>query len=350
MNNMRNSIDNHDSAQKVTLRHVADDAGVSRSTVSLVLRNSPLVAEETRQRILKSIEKLGYVYNRGAASLRTNRTHIVGLIVTDITTPFYAELTSGVETELNATGYITLFANTMDALSKQERLLELMQEHRVDGVLLCPAKGTTPEVLESLSRHLPTVMIVRYLREAKIDFVGADDVKAGELAANYLISHGHRKIAFIGGPSNSSTRQDRLRGYENSLHQHNIEIDTQWLIPTPATRNGGYQAIQQLLDQHGPPTACICYNDVVAFGASLGLQAMGCVPGKDFAVMGFDDIAEAGIWQPPLTTIAIEPRRIGAIAANLLMERVNQPDAAPRQLLLPVRLIERKSCNSVETV
>jgi len=160
-----------DHGGRVTLVDIAKHAKVSRATASLVLRDSPLVATETRRRVQDSMRELGYVYNRAAAGLRTQRSHTVGLVVTDITNPFYAELTVGVEEQLDAANHVVMLANTAESLDKQERLLTAVRENNADGVLFCPAEGTSRATIDALrDRHLPVVLLVRYLFDVDIDY------------------------------------------------------------------------------------------------------------------------------------------------------------------------------------
>jgi LacI family transcriptional regulator len=333
--------------RRVTLMDVAKDAGVSRATASLVLRDSPLVADETRQRVLSSMRKLGYVYNRAAASLRTQRSYTIGLIVTDITNPFFAQMTVGSEAHLDQASYGVLLSNTAERLGKQDRLLRMMHEYGVDGVLLCPAMGTSPETVERLHRwRLPLVLVARYLPEIDVDYVGADNVSGAQMAVEHLVALGHRRIAFVGGPRQSSARRDRLRGYQSALVRHGLSVDDTLSVPSPVTRDGGHRAISELLEHPDPPTAALCYNDVVAFGVMLRLQAAHKAPGTDLAVIGFDDIDEAALWRPALTTVSISPRQVGIEAAQLLLDRIDHPEGAPRQVILRPRLVVRESCGA----
>jgi LacI family transcriptional regulator len=331
----------------VTLVEVARDAGVSRATASLVLRGSDLVADETRERVLASMRKLGYVYHRGAASLRTQHSQTVGLIVPDVTNPFFAEMTVGIEARLDQARHVALLGNSAETLGKQERLLAMMQEYRADGVLLCPVADTSAAALDRLrQRRFPFVLFARSVDGVDADYVGADNIRGAELATEHLIALGHGRIAFVGGPANSSARRDRIQGYQSVLRRAGLPIDPALQCVSPTTREGGHQAIRTLLDQAAPPTAVLCYNDSVAFGVLLGAQASGRMPGRDIAVVGFDDIAEAALAQPALTTVAISPRQIGEEAARLLLERVAAPDAAARQVILRPKLVVRASCGA----
>ena len=332
------------SRMRITLQDVANDAGVSRSTVSLVLRNSPLVADTTRQQVLESIERLGYIYNRGAARLRTNRSDTVGVIITDLANPFFAELASGIEAQLDKANYLAMLGSTTDTILKQDRFLSTMQEHGVDGILLCPAHGTISTSVARVAQRFPLVLIVRDLPDQEMNYVGADYISGARMGVDHLLAHGHQRIAFIGGSPESSARRDRQKGYEVALHQAGIEVDETLLVHTPVTRNGGRQAIAKLLNQNYPPTAALCYNDIVAFGVMLGLQSAGLSPGVDFGVIGSDDIVEAALWQPALTTVAIHPRRLGAVAAQCLLERIAHPELTVTRTILSAELVVRESC------
>jgi LacI family transcriptional regulator, galactose operon repressor len=331
-------------SRRTTLVDVARDAGVSRATASLVLRDSPLVAEATRARVLASMHKLGYVVNRAAASLRTRRSQTIGLIVTGLGNPFFAQMTVGSEAEVGEANYALLLSTTADRADRQSRMLEAMQAYGVDGILLCPAKGTAPETVARLRRwRLPFVLVTRYLDGVDADYVGADNVLGAALAVDHLVAGGHRRIALVGGPADSSARRDRRRGYRVALARHGLTADDTLSIASPVTRDGGHRAMLALLQHHDPPTAALCYNDVVALGAMLALQAAGLAPGQDMAVVGFDDIEEASLWRPALTTVSIPPGQIGARAAALLLERIADPDGAPRQVILAPTLVVRDS-------
>ncbi len=329
---------------RVSLSDVASDANVSRSTASLVMRGSDLVAEQTRKRVLHSVKKLGYIYNRGAASLRTNRSQTVGLIVTDLSNPFFAELTLGTEQQLNRSGYVSLLGNTSESLEKQDQLLTAMFERGVDGFLLCPSETTAEETLDQLRAWgLPIVLVARHLPDQTVDYVGANNAVGAELGTRHLIRKGHTRIAFIGGPERSSARRERMEGFAAAHERHALPVDEGLLITSPVTRRGGLEAVKKLVGLPNPPTAAVCYNDVVALGVMLGLQSEGYKPGDDFSVVGFDDIADAALSQPALTTLSVPPQEIGRQAAQLLLARIANPRQPARQVVLTPELIVRDS-------
>lgn len=333
--------------KKITLIDVAKHAGVSRATASLVLRNSPLVADDTRAQVLDAMNTLGYVYNRAAANLRSRQSHIVGLVVTDITNPFFAELATHIEAQLEEENYAVFLSNTRDQQEKQHRLLQALHGHQIDGLLLCPAEGTDWETIEMLQRwHLPVVMIARYLEESQSDYAGANNQLGAEMAVDHLVANGHRRIAFLGGRPQSSARKDRYQGYQNALKQHHIPLEIDLSITSPVSREGGFKAMLHILDQPEAPSAALCYNDVVAFGAMLALQSRNLTPGKDFAIVGFDDIADAALVRPALTTVSITPREIGQAAIDLLMRRMADPSQPPEIKIIPPRMVIRQSSTS----
>ena len=337
--------------QQATLKDLAVRAGVSTSTASLVMRGSPLVADATRTRVLKAARALGYVYNRSAANLRTRRSHTVGLVVCDITNPFYAEFTAGVEAASDRMGWVTFLCNSAESLHRQEMFLRRMHEQGVEGIIIAPAAGTPPSVIEDLSRAgLPCVQALRYLRGINHDFAGVDSRLGMALATEHLIAMGHRKIAFIGGGGNTSATRDRMAGHADALARLGLDGKQPIVVPTPISREGGVAAIEALLDGPEPPTAAVCYADVVALGVMWALSARGIRPGKDFAVVGHDDIAEAAWSRPSLSTVSVSARRIGEEAADLLFRRIAEPNKPPERVILPPRLIVRDSCGAAEEI
>ncbi len=335
--------------QRKTLKDIAKHAGVSPATVSLVLRKSPLVAPGTRERVKSSIDLLGYVYDRAAANMRTRFTQTIGLIVCEITNPFYAELTAGIDDVLDREGWVAFLANTAESPARQDRFIARMREHRVDGLLLAPAEGTGAALVDDLrSAGLPAVQMLRRLGKRNSDHVSADFRLGMTLAAEHLIRLGHKRIAFIGAGRHASPLRDRTTAYRETLKRCGLSIGP--IVHCLPTREEGARAIGELIKgEPSDPTAILCYNDLCAFGALLGLADRGLVAGRDCAVIGFDNIAEAALYRPALTTVAIDARRIGEEAANLLLRRIKAPGGAPESIVLPPKLIVRSSCGGTPT-
>ena len=331
--------------QRVTLLDIAADAGVSRATVSLVIRNVPSVADSTRKRVQRSIKRLGYVYHRGAASLRMQQSHAIGLIVSDITNPFFAEVIVAIEERLATARLVTLLGNTSEDHAKEERLLKTMREFPADGILICPAisRGTSTGT-PNFAGHLPAVAFAR--RADGLDYAGVDNAQGSQLAIEHLCQLGNHRIAFIGGDPEVSTGQERIEGYKRALVQSGLPFDRSLVVPAPPTRRGGYDSVLQLLQMENPPTAALCFNDVVALGAIEALQYAGVRTGKEFGVVGFNNVPDAAQSIPGLTTVDTSPRELGQTAAELLLKRIEQRDSPIRTVILQPRLIVRQSCGT----
>jgi LacI family transcriptional regulator len=303
-----------------------------------------LVAADTRHHVQSCIKKLGYVYDRSAANLRARDTHTIGLLVCEITNPFYAELTAGIDEALDRAGWVAFLANTAESPIRQERFIARMREHRVDGFLLSPAEGTDPEQIRGLRRlGIPVVQFLRRLERVDVDHVGADFRLGMTLAAEHLIRLGHRRIAFVGAGRRASPARDRSAAYRATLAGHGLTPGP--VIGCLPTREEGSRAVGQIF--HGEPTdptAVLCYNDICAFGVMSGLADRGLVPGRDVAVVGFDNIVEAALHRPALSTVAIGARQIGEEAANLLLHRIASPKGPPETIVLPPKLMVRSSC------
>jgi LacI family transcriptional regulator len=335
--------------QRVTLLDIAADAGVSRATVSLVIRDVPSVAASTRKRVQKSIKRLGYIYHRGAASLRMQQSHAIGLIVSDITNPFFAEVIVAIEDRLATERLVTLLGNTSEDHAKETRLLKTMREFPADGILICPAIGSgASSASVTLGNQLPTVAFAR--RASGLDYAGVDNVQGALLAVEHLCSLGNRRIAFIGGDPDVSTGHERIEGYQRALGRVGLPFDPCLVFPASPTRRGGYDSVPRLLQIENRPTAALCFNDVVALGVIEALQQAGVRAGKEFGVVGFNNVPDAAQSLPGLTTVDTSPRQLGESAAELLLKRIAQRDSPIRTVILQPRLIVRESCGAGSSI
>jgi len=329
-------------APTVSLIAVAKEAGVSRATASLVLRNSPLVAEPTRARVKAAMETLGYIYNRGAANLRQNRTGTIGLVLSNISNPFFSTLTAGVEEANDASEAICLIANTADSPERQSRQIRRLREHNVDGLIICPAIGSDQKLIDELTcLGLPYVQVLREIPHASGDVVTADYALGIERAMAHLVETGRKRIVFIGAMEMHSAALARLDGYRSAIRHFGLEE-----LPVIAgTRDHRYdeEALDRLFDLPEPPDAAICYNDLIALTLFHHLGRRGMIVGTDFAVIGMDNLPQAAAAYPPLTTIATLPQRIGAVAATLLQKRLMQPERPGERFVITPELVLRNS-------
>jgi len=341
----RGDIPHSKTRRPVTITDIARASGVSRSTVSLVLRASPLVHADTRARVEAELKRQRYVYNRGAANLRRRTSSAIGLVINDLSNPFFAEFAAGVDEALGEEGYVTLLGSTGESPQRQQAVLASLLEHTTAGVILSPAEGSTADDLRAvLSAHTHVLLFNRELDGAdEWDFLALDNEYGARMATEHLIAFGHQRIAFFGGHANSSSCRQRRAGYRQAMMAAGLPIHEHWLVETASTRLDAAARTGALFEHAPHPTAAVCYNDTVALGLMLGLTARGIAPGREFSVTGFDDIAEAAAATPPLTTLAVEPRARGRQAVQLLLQRMLTPDTPPMRTVAPVQLCVRES-------
>ena len=327
----------------VTVTDIARGCGVSRATVSLVLRGSPLVHADTRARVEAELKRQRYVYNRSAANLRRQTSSSVALVINDLSNPFFAEFAAGVDEALGGEGYVTLLGSTGESAERQQVVLASLMEHSPAGIILSPAEHSDGAGVRRLLGNMPVLLFNRELPGSDWDFLALDNERGARLATEHLLAQGHRRIAFFGGHADSSSCQQRRQGYADALAAAGVVADPDWLVECTPTRVEAARASAVLFARDPGLTAAVCYNDDVALGLKLGLLARRIRPGEEFALTGFDDIPEAALSTPPLTTLAVEPRERGRQAASLLLQRVRDPDAPPRHIVAPVQLMVRGS-------
>jgi LacI family transcriptional regulator len=329
---------------RVTLMDIARACGVSRATVSLVLRGSELVHADTRALVEAEMKRQGYVRNRAAANLRQGTSSSVALVVNDLANPYFAEFAAGVDEALGAVGCVTLLGSTAESVARQQAVLGLLMEHMPAGIILSPAEGSDgASLLRTIGSQVPVLVFNRELPGTDWDFLGMDNRNGARMETEYLLSLGHRRIAFFGGHLGSSSCRQRRQGYLDAMAAAGITPEPQWLIETAPTRLEAATQAGALFVRDPAPTAAVAYNDAVALGLMMGLAARGRRPGHDFAVVGFDDIPEAAVSAPPLTTIATDPRARGRQAAQMILDRAKNRDAPPAVTVAPARLVVRQS-------
>lgn len=311
---------------RVTLQGLARELGLSTATISLALRDSPMVAEATRLKVREAARVRGYVANRSAAALRTARTNIVALGLHDIVNPSFTELLAAVEDELTASGKTVLLGVSQEDVSRQTRTLGTLAEYRPDAFLVSPAAATTVRDLRALaSTGIAVVQVTREIEGSGFDFAGSDDVAGVALGVAHLVALGHRRIGMIGGYDAISTGRKRLTGYKAGLAGAGIGFDPTLVMSGPGLREEGLRAMARLLALDEPPTAAVAFNDLSAFGALMGLQAAGLAAGRDFSLVGYDDIDEAKLWHPGLTSVRTFIPEYGRAAAGLALKRIADP-------------------------
>jgi LacI family transcriptional regulator len=329
---------------RVTLNDVAAHAGVSRATASLVLRGTGRVSESTRERVHESMRALGYVRNRAAAALREQRSDMVGLLVTGLGNPLFGELTTHLETEFDGMGYATMLCSTHDSVERQSRLLSRLLEYRVAGLVVVPALGSDPAALELLYAQVPTVFVSRRV-ESSVPFIGADDRLAGELAARHLLEHGCRRMAYLGGPPAALVRKNRVAGFQAAIDSWDVATREVIVESCETSGAGGLALGRRLLSNGWTPDGVVCHSDAIAFGLYGALREYG-VKDESVRVVGFDDVAEAQLWQPALTSVGTQGGVVEGAhrIAALLQDRIAHPSARGEEVRITPELRVRRSC------
>jgi DNA-binding LacI/PurR family transcriptional regulator len=328
---------------RVTLIDVARHCGVSRATVSLVLNDSPLVAATTRDRVRQAMTELGYVYNRAAASLRTQHSDAIGVVLTNITNPYFAEFAAGLQDTLTSSGTVPLLAVSGEDRELQHRLMKSLVERNVDGIVLVPAHGTAPEDLPDLL-GTPVVLLARRLDGMDVDYVGAQNRDGGYAAAEHLYSHGCRRISFIGGYSDASARDERVGGVEEFLNERGFTLDSDRSVVCEPARPQARDAAMRLLAEDPNVDGIVCFSDVVAFGVLDAIADLGRSVGSDVRVIGFDDVHDAGLNRPSLSSVAVPARETGRRAGQLVLERASGSTEPTVREEFATKLEPRETC------
>jgi LacI family transcriptional regulator len=327
-----------------TLRDVAARAGVSVNTVSRALNNSGYVSRSARDRVTAAAEELQYVPNAVASSLRSQRTQSLALLLTDITNPFWTTVARGVEDTAIAAGYGVMLCNTDEDPAKEARYLDLLTRRRIDGLVVGPTSEST-ELLQSLLRRgVPFVIVDRWVEGVAADSVRGDSHGGAYAATRHLLQTGFRRIALIGGPATVSTADEREAGYRAALAGAGVPVDPALICRGSYRQTGGYDATRALLAAAHPPDAIFAGNSLIALGALEAVRSLGRRVPEDVALISFDDFPYAAVALPFLTAVVQPAAEIGRQAARMLLERLADPAAPPRALILPTELVVRRSC------
>lgn len=333
--------------RKPTQSDVAKLAGVSQTTVSLVLNNTETVSipDETRLKVLDAIQALSYIPNSAARMLRTNRTFTLACIIPDITNPFYPTFVSGIQAEAELNGYDVIIYNTHGSAEKEGRTIRSILEGRVDGVIGVFFYSQAHDLSPLFEQNIPVVRLeVRRHRGGSwpLDNIFVDNVKAAFTATNYLISRGYRRIAMITGQD--GPRNARKEGYLQALESAPEPYQPWMQEVTVFDEEGGYTGMQAIFEKGEIPSAVFAGNDMMAIGAMNAIRDSGYSIPDDIAVMGFDDITAARMVSPTLTTIRQCQDEIGRRAAAVLVERLSQEEMFDGRVIeMPFELIVRNS-------
>lgn len=341
-----------------TLHDVAREAGVSINTASRALNNKPYVSEATRKLVLKVARELDYRPNHLARSLRQSRTSTIGVVISDIVNPFFAEVVEGIEREAAARGYGIVLANIGHDASREMQVVQTLVDRQVDGVLISPSQPDPDSIEYLINRGVPYCLLGRVFERIPGPAVINDDRAGARMAVEYLLSRGHRRILFLNAAAYSSQARRRLEGYIDAHRQAGLPVDPGLILETDARMHGGYVAMQQAFTNKAGFTAVFCFNDFVSFGVVQALRDAGLRIPDDVAVMGYDDVMVSQVVDPPLSTVRIAKTRLGQTACQLLIrilesgpqrrrkqedKQMIDQDTQHTPIVLPPELVIRRS-------
>jgi len=332
--------------EAVSIKEVAAEAGVSVGTVSNVLNRPELVAKQTRDRVNAAIRKLGFVRNESARQLRAGRSRTIGLVVLDVANPFFTDLARGVEDEVSKAGLAVILCNSDEQEGKEQRYLELLEEHRVQGVLITPV-GAAANLERLQRRGTPVVLLDSRASSHGQCSVAVDDVLGGDLAVAHLVENGHEQIAYISGPPAIRQVADRHEGALRALRQAGRPRDSLLVIEASALNvASGMWAGAAIVEMPASsrPTAVFCANDLIALGVLQEMTRNRIRVPEDISIVGYDDIEFAAAAAVPLTSVRQPRVELGRTAARLLLEEADDAQGHQhRQVIFEPELVIRQS-------
>jgi LacI family transcriptional regulator len=326
------------------MKDVAELAGVSVTTVSHVLNKTRYVDRTLVRRVENAFKSLGYQPNALARGLRRRETRMLGIVVPDNSNPYFAELARSIEDACFECDYNVILCNSDEDSAKERAYLSLLAEKRVDGIVFVASGDDRSGVEAVLQQKIPLVLLDRELKGTKCDSIVVDNRFGARQAILHLIRGNHRRIGCICGPRNLTSAKERLQGYEDALTEARLSVDTKLIHPGDFHIEGGYAAVQALLDVPNRITAVFAANDLMAMGALRGIADRGLRIPDDVAVVGFDGVALSKYTQPPLTTMAQPIREIAKLATQLVLARVNGGRKESQTHRLKTSLVVRESC------
>jgi LacI family transcriptional regulator len=332
------------------MRDVSERAGVSKTTVSHVINNTRFVEEETKQRVVQAIAELGYRPSVVARSLTTNRTETVGVIVSDASNYFFAEVLRGIEDVLMPEDYALLVCNTAEILEREAHYLDILMRQRVDGIIAAATSQRWDILTEVEIQHIPVVFVDRVFEGLGGPFVGVDNRRGAYLGTSHLIECGHRRIGILAGFQRLSTMRERLDGFRQALQEHDVPLPEEWVVTSILSIEGGYEAMRQLLTLPKRPTAVFINNNLLSLGALMAIKQVGLRCPEDVSVVGFDDHPWAVVSDPPLTVVRQPAQQLGQVAAQILLGLINGEQPPESRTILDCELISRQSCCPIHQV
>jgi LacI family transcriptional regulator len=327
----------------VTMKDVAELAGVSITTVSHVVNSTRSVAPETKARVLAAVEQTGYTGDAIARSLVTGGTRTLGVAISLLANPYFADLLRSMEHEITRSGYTLVLADTHDEPAAEQAAVRTLRSRRVDGLILTPSPGAV--VLKELRQlQIPLVLVDRLTTAQDLDQVGPENIYATSSLVQHLAEVGHRRIAMISGIEGLATTTERVLGYRLGLGRSRLTWDPSLVVSGESAAAPAAAALGRLLTLESPPTAVVAGNNVMLSGVLHECRARRVKVGQDLAVVGYDDVDWADLVDPPVTTMAQPIAEMGRTAVRMLLDRIADPQRKPTTARLPATLMHRNSC------
>lgn len=330
---------------RVTMRQIAERAGVSIGTVSHVINETAIVRRKLRERVVEAIRSMGYQPSALAQGLRKNRTNMLGMVIPDITNPFFPGVVRGVEDVAYKRSFRVILCNADNDPSKEASYVRELRSYHIAGLLIIPAAG--PDIAGHLrdysSAAVPVVCLDRVPEGWKGDAVLVANAEGAYAATRHLIQMGHRYLAVISGPLNLTNAAERLKGFKRALTEAGIEIGPEFVQEARFDAASGYEAALRLLRMLPRPTAIFACNDLLAFGVLQAARELNLRCPEDLSIAGFDSLEFTKLTDPSLTSVYQPGYQLGATATHLLFQRIDGLRSAPKKVLLPTELNKRNS-------
>ena len=334
-------------AHPPTLAEVANHAHVSPKTVSNVVNNRPYISEETRTKVRRAIAELGYRPSAVARSLVTGKTNTIGIIIPDVSNPFFGQAILGCEKILNESGYDMVLGDTDENGEKERGYLNSLTAKGADGLIIWGGQVALREVLEITAGRIPVITVDSAIQELEgsVTAVNVDNENGAALAVGHLVLAGRKRIGHLAGPTYRLTARKRQDGYITALKVAGIPFDPCLVVEGAPSIRGGYRSALRLLENQ-KADALFCYNDLMAIGAVVACNHLGISIPRDLALVGFDDITASALITPALTTVRVAQYELGRKAGALLLDRLEGRETEPRSVDFPVELRVRNSCGT----
>ena len=329
--------------KRITIEDVAELAGVSRQTVSRAINDKGEISQQTKERVMMAVEQLGYRPNRLAQGMVTQRTYTIGLIISNITNPFFPEVTRGVQDAAQAKGYNVFLCNTDDTADIEIQELHSLAAQGVDGIILFSHQASDADLTAFADNYHPIVVINRLFQHPNASVMMVNNYRGARLAADYFIDQGHTHLGMLTNNSSSYSQARRVRGFQERIQERGLLLPDDCIATAPATLEGGRQAAHQLLDGHPQITAVFTYNDLMSLGAIRACRERGLHIPHEVAIIGFDDISFAAMATPSLTTIHVDKYAMGKQAVDRLIAMIEAPGTPLPVVEIEVELMFRES-------